>query len=85
MKRLALGMMLLGLCLFCTGCAGLGAGRTEPGRKSWFEFDPIGDTIDGWYDSRKVKHYKQEGYTDERARQRVFEDNFFDGNNGRPF
>ena len=79
MKRLALGMMFCGLSLVCAGCAGLGAGGTKSERTSWFEFDPVDDAIDDWYDNRKVKQYKREGYSDEGARQRVFEDNFFNG------
>ena len=70
-------MMMFGLCLFCAGCAGSGGGRTQPQRSSWFEFDPVEDSIDNWYDNRQVKQYKREGYSEEGARQRVFEDNFF--------
>ena len=87
MRYIASGILLFAVCLLCSGCAfphnggGYGAsdhpyiGRVEPKDEPFF--DPIGCVVDHWSDKQAVKQYKQQGYSDERARQRVFEDDFF--------
>jgi hypothetical protein len=70
-------MLVCGLSLFYAGCATSGVGHAEPEGRSRVEFDPVGDLIDDWYDKRAVKQSKRAGYSDEQARQRVFEDNLF--------
>lgn len=75
------------MCVFCSGCAfplngGAYAaddrpyvGRTEPKDEPFF--DPIDMAVDHWSEKRAVKGYQKQGYSEDRARQRVFEDEFF--------